>query len=254
LDLELAGKTAAITGGASGIGRACTLALAREGARIAVLDRQATALVAIAGELDDMGADFRTWQVDVSDAARVDEAFDDVVEHFGALDVALNNAGLITPAQAIHDMGEATWDQVIDVNLKGVWLCMRAEVRHMLGGDRGVIVNTASAAGLIGAPGTSPYVASKFGVIGLTKSIALEVADRGIRINAIAPGTVETRLNGALFDHPDPFSTAIVRGLPPMGRFATPDEIADAALWLASARSTFATGSVLVVDGGFTAQ
>jgi len=124
----------------------------------------------------------------------------------------------------------------------------------MLAAGSGVIVNTASAAGLVGSPGTSPYVAAKFGVVGLTAAIALEVADRGIRVNAVAPGTIETPLNDALFDQPDPFATAIVRGLPPMGRLGRPQEIADAVVWLASPRSSFATGSTFVVDGGFTAQ
>lgn len=254
MDLELAGKVVTVTGGASGIGRACVLAFAREGARVAVLDRDESSLSSIGSELRAMHADFRKWQVDVSDAAGVDRVFDEVVEHFGVLDISHNNAGVITRAQPVHEMREDDWDRVIDVNLKGLWLCMRAEVRHMVGRRRGVIVNTASAASLVGAPGTSPYVASKFGAIGLTKTIALEVADLGIRVNAVAPGTIDTPLNGELFDHPDPFATAIVRGLPPVGRFGLPEEIADAVLWLASPRSSFATGSTLVVDGGFTAQ
>ncbi len=254
MDLELAGRVVAVTGGASGIGRACALAFAREGAKVAVLDRDEAGLERIAAELAAMDVDAATWRVDVSDAAQVDHAYDDIVDRFGGLDVGFNNAGTILPAQAVSDMTEDDWDRVIDVNLKGVWLCMRAQVRHMLAAGGGVVVNTASAAGLVGSPGTSPYVASKFGVIGITKAVAAEVADRGIRINAIAPGTIDTPLNGALFDRPDPFATAVVRGIPPIGRFGRPDEIADAVLWLASPRSSFATGSTLVVDGGFTAQ
>ncbi|MBN9193802.1 SDR family NAD(P)-dependent oxidoreductase [Microbacterium sp.] len=254
MDLELAGRVVAVTGGASGIGRACALAFAREGARVAVLDRDQAGLERIAAELAAMGVDAATWRVDVADAAQVDGAYDGIVDRFGGLDVGFNNAGTILPAQAVSDMTEDDWDRVIDVNLKGVWLCMRAQVRHMLAAGGGVVVNTASAAGLVGSPGTSPYVASKFGVIGITKAVAAEVADRGIRINAIAPGTIDTPLNGALFDRPDPFATAVVRGIPPIGRFGRPDEIADAVLWLASPRSSFATGSTLVVDGGFTAQ
>ncbi len=254
MDLELAGRIVAVTGGASGIGHACVLAFAREGARVAVLDWQEAALERVSAELTAMRADFRTWQVDVSDAARVDDVYDQVIDHFGGLDIGYNNAGVITPAQSVAEMSEQTWDHIIDINLKGIWLCMRAEVRHMLAAGGGVIVNTASAAGLVGSPGTSPYVAAKFGVVGLTEAIALEVADRGIRVNAVAPGTIETPLNNALFDRPDPFATAIVRGLPPMGRMGQPQEIADAVVWLASPRSSFATGSTLVVDGGFTAQ
>lgn len=253
MDLELAGRVVAVTGGASGIGRAGALAFAREGAKVAVLDRDEAGLERIAAELAAIGVDAATWRVDVSDAAQVDHAYDDIVDRFGGLDVGFNNAGTILPAQAVSDMTEDDWDRVIDVNLKGVWLCMRAQVRHMLAAG-GVVVNTASAAGLVGSPGTSPYVASKFGVIGITKAVAAEVADRGIRINAIAPGTIDTPLNGALFDRPDPFATAVVRGIPPIGRFGRPEEIADAVLWLASPRSSFATGSTLVVDGGFTAQ
>jgi NAD(P)-dependent dehydrogenase (short-subunit alcohol dehydrogenase family) len=253
MDLELDGRVVTVTGGASGIGRACTLAFAREGARVAVLDRDESALAGISTELDALGADFRTWLVDVSDAPAVEETFDDVVAQFGRLDVGFNNAGTITPARIIHETAEEDWDRVIDVNLKGIWLCMRAQVRHMLPRG-GVIVNTASAAGLVGSPGTSAYVASKFGVIGLTKAVASEVADRGIRVNAVAPGTIETLLNNTLFDQPDPFADAIVRGLPPIGRRGRPEEIADAVLWLSSPRSSFATGSTFVVDGGFTAQ
>jgi NAD(P)-dependent dehydrogenase (short-subunit alcohol dehydrogenase family) len=253
MDLELDGRVVTITGGASGIGRACTLAFAREGARVAVLDRDESALAGISSELDALGADFRTWLVDVSDAAGVDGVFDDVVAQFGRLDVGFNNAGTITPSRIIHETAEEDWDRVIDVNLKGIWLCMRAQVRHMLARG-GVIVNTASAAGLVGSPGTSAYVASKFGVIGLTKAVASEVADRGIRVNAVAPGTIATPLNNTLFDQPDPFAHAIVRGLPPIGRQGKPEEIADAVLWLSSPRSSFATGAAFVVDGGFTGQ
>ncbi|MGE3589688.1 MAG: SDR family NAD(P)-dependent oxidoreductase [Ilumatobacteraceae bacterium] len=254
MDLELDGKVVVICGGATGIGRACADAFADEGARLAIFDWNADALALAAADLRGRGVEVVTEHVDVSQGQSVDAAHARVIETFGCIDVGFNNAGIITPSKAIEDTTEADWDSVLGVNLKGIWLCTRAQVRHMRPRGRGVIINTASTVALVGAPGTTPYTASKHGVVGITRTVALELATSGVRINSIAPATVDTPLNSVLFDNDDPFADALVRKGQPIGRNASPREIADAVLWLASARSTFVHGSTLVVDGAFTAQ
>jgi NAD(P)-dependent dehydrogenase (short-subunit alcohol dehydrogenase family) len=254
MDLGLAGKTVVIGGGGSGIGRATALAFAREGAHLALLDWNREHLADTEAELRGAGVRVLAIQADVSSADQVTAAHQQVVAELGRIDVGFNNAGIATHSQAIEDTSEADWDAVIAVNLKGVWLSTREQVRHMRPRRAGVIINTASAAALVGAPGMTPYTASKHGILGITRTVALEVATAGIRVNSIAPATVDTPLNGVLFDHPDPFKDAHIRQGQPAGRNARPAEIADAVLWLASDRSTFVTGSTLVVDGGFTAE
>lgn len=254
MDLELDGKAVVVCGGGTGIGRACAVAFARERARVAILDWNAEALADAERELRALGGEVFTRVVDVSDGASVDAAHDAVVDAFGCIDVGFNNAGIISPAKAVEDTTDDDWNRVIAVNLTGVFLCVRAQVRHMRPRHSGVIINTASAASLVGAPGTTPYTASKHGILGITRTVALELATSGVRVNSVAPGTVDTPLNSVLFDNDDPFADALVRKGQPIGRNARPEEIADAVLWLASARSTFVTGSTLVIDGAFTAQ
>ena len=255
MDLELDGKAVVVCGGATGIGRACAVAFARERARVAILDWNAERARRGRGRAaSGLGADVVTHGVDVSDGESVEAAHRAVIDAFGGIDVGFNNAGIISPAKAIEDTSDEDWNRVIAVNLTGIFLCMRAQVRHMRPRGQGVIINTASAASLVGAPGTTPYTASKHGILGLTRTVALELATTGVRVNAVAPGTVETPLNSVLFDNDDPFADALVRKGQPIGRNARPDEIADAVLWLASPRSSFVTGSTLVIDGGFTAQ
>jgi NAD(P)-dependent dehydrogenase (short-subunit alcohol dehydrogenase family) len=254
MDLELDGKVVVICGGARGIGRACAAAFAREGARVAIFDWNEDELAGAAAEIGALGGEVITQRVDVSDGPSVDGAHARVIDELGRIDVGFNNAGIITPSKAIEDTTEQDWNSVIAVNLTGVWLCVRAQVRHMRPRGEGVIINMASAAALVGAPGTTPYTAAKHGVLGITRTVALELAATGVRVNAVAPGTVETPLNAVLFDNDDPFADALVRKGQPIGRNAQPREIADAVLWLASARSTFVQGSTLVIDGGFTAQ
>jgi NAD(P)-dependent dehydrogenase (short-subunit alcohol dehydrogenase family) len=251
MDFGLRDKVVVVTGGASGIGRAAVQAFVREGARVTVLDRDREALARVARELEDV----ETRELDVAIAADVDAAFDAVAEREGRIDIGVNNAGIARGLGWLHDVAENDWDAVLTVNLKGVWLCMRAELRHMYARGSGVIVNTASAAGLVGGPGVAHYTASKWGVIGLTKSAALEYAPVGIRINAVAPGTVDTPMGDAfaIERRADPFPDALVRQPHPLG-IARPEQVADAILYLAGDRSSFATGSTLVVDGGFSAQ
>jgi len=251
MDLGLRGKVVAVTGGASGIGRAAAHAFANEGARVTVLDRDPEGLARLAQEIDGI----ETFELDVAVAAEVDAAFDVIVEREGRIDVGVNNAGITRGLGWLHEVAESDWDAVLSVNLKGVWLCMRAELRHMYAEGAGVIVNTASAAGLVGGPGVAHYTASKWGVLGLTKTAALEYATLGIRINAVAPGTVDTPMGDgfAIARQADPFADALVRQPHPLG-IARPEQIADAILYLAGDRSSFATGSTLVVDGGFSAQ
>ena len=253
MDLELDGKGVVVCGGATGIGRACAVAFARERARVAILDWNPDGSPR---PRPSCGPGRRGGRpgVDVSDSHSVDAAHAAVIDAFGGIDVGFNNAGIISPAKAIEDTSDEDWNRVIAVNLTGIFLCMRAQVRHMRPRGRGVIINTASAASLVGAPGTTPYTASKHGILGITRTAALELATTGVRVNAVAPGTVETPLNSVLFDNDDPFADALVRKGQPIGRNARPDEIADAVLWLASPRSSFVTGSTLVIDGGFTAQ
>lgn len=251
MDLGLEGKVVAVTGGASGIGRATVEAFVQEGARVTVLDRDVGALERVAQEL---GVETRTLDVAVAD--EVDVAFDEIVRREGRIDVGVNNAGIIRGLDWLHDLSQSDFDAVLSVNLKGVWLCMRAELRHMHAQRSGVIVNTSSTVGLAGAPGAAHYAASKFGVLGLTKTAALEYAPLGIRINAVAPGTVDTPMGDgfAIARREDPFPDALVRQPHPLQGIARPGQVADAIVYLASDRSSFSTGSTLVVDGGFTAQ
>lgn len=254
MDLELTDKVVVVTGGARGIGRTCVEAFAREGARLAVLDRDAELLAETRAALSAAGAEVITLETDVADAASVDDAHARAIDHFGHIDIGFNNAGVISASRAIEDTTEEDFDRVIAVDLKGLWLSVRAQVRHMRPRNAGVIVNTASNVSFIGAPGATPYVAAKHGVLGITRTVALELAGTNVRINAVAPGTVTTPMAADLAGDFDPFADAPIRRGLPIGRNGTTDEIADAVLWLASARSSFALGTTLIVDGGFTAQ
>ena len=254
MDLELDGKVVIVSGGASGIGLACAEAFAREGARIAICDRDAARLPQAESAIREIGVDVMALQVDVSKAAEVDAAHARVVDAFGCIDIGFNNAGVSTPFSAIEDTSEDDWDRVVAVNLKGVWLCVRAQVRHMKPRNRGAIVNTASNVAFAGAPGATPYVATKHGIVGITRTVALELAATDVRINTIAPGAIRTTLSDNVGSPTDPFPDALIRKGLPIGRWGEPSEVADAVLWLASPRSRLALGETVVLDGGFLAQ
>jgi NAD(P)-dependent dehydrogenase (short-subunit alcohol dehydrogenase family) len=250
---SLHGKVVLITGAASGIGRATAIAFAADDATLVLLDRDADGLEALRSELASGGVTVTASVTDVTDAKQVDDAHDDAVRAHGRIDVGVNNAGVTFPTALTHVTAEKEFDRVIAVNLKGVWLGMRAQLRHMDAARSGAIVNMASIAGIVGAPGGAPYAASKQGIIGLTRSAAIEYARRGIRINAVAPGMVETPML-AEFERlaDDPSIPEAVRNSHALGRCAQPQEIAAAVVWLAGDGASFATGSVLTVDGGLT--
>ncbi len=250
---QLDGKVALVTGAGSGIGRATALAFAREGAKVVVSDVDDDGGEDTVAQIGRAGGEAAYVHADVSRAAEVEALMARTIEAFGRLDCAHNNAGvqgvLETP---IHEYPEQVWDEVISVNLKGVWLCLRYEVPHMLEQGGGCIVNTSSMAGLVGRRGRSAYVASKHGIIGLTRTAALEYGPMGIRVNAVCPGAIQTpMLEQTVMGHPEREAQFLTGH--PLGRFGTADEVADAVVWLCSDSSSFVTGHGMVLDGGMEA-
>jgi NAD(P)-dependent dehydrogenase (short-subunit alcohol dehydrogenase family) len=245
------GKVVLITGGTSGIGRSTAVAFAREGAKVVVAGRRAeegAETVRLVKEADSDGFFVKT---DVRFEPQVKSLVGQTLSRFGRLDVAFNNAGIEQLPQPLTETTEEQYDQIIDINVKGVWLCMKHQVPALLQNGGGAIVNMSSIAGLVGMGGIPVYVASKHAVVGLTKSVALEYAKQNIRVNAVAPAGVET-------DMFDRFLTVVPReamiNMHPIGRAGKPEEIAAAVLWLASPAASFVTGQTLALDGGFTAQ
>lgn len=245
------GKVALVTGAASGIGRAAALQWASEGAAVAVADLDGVGARATAAVIAGRGGRAEAVDVDVADAGAVSAMVAHVVDTFGALHYAFNNAGIVGAGAPIAEMPEIVWERGIGVMLTGVFLCMKYEIQAMLAGDGGAIVNTSSGAGVIGFPGMADYVAAKHGVIGLTKTAALEVIGSGIRVNAICPGTARSRMVEEWMAGDDE-AEAQVSALHPIGRIAGPEEIAAAALWLCSDEASFVVGHAMVVDGGYT--
>jgi NAD(P)-dependent dehydrogenase (short-subunit alcohol dehydrogenase family) len=249
---ELQGKVALVTGGTSGIGRDTAILFAKAGAKLMVAGRREVEGKETVELIRATGSDGVFVKADVSKANEVDALVQRTVEQFGRLDVAFNNAGIEGRWVPITEQSEEDWDQTIDINLKGVWLCLKYEIRQMLKqGTGGAIVNMASAAGLMGLAGAATYSASKHGVIGLTKSAALENARSGIRVNVVCPAVIETPMAERAYE--EPAIHKFVLGLHPMGRFGKPEEIAEAVLWMCSDRASFMTGQSLVLDGGLLA-
>ena len=246
-------KIALVTGAGSGIGRAAAQIFAREGAKVAAADVNRASAEETVGMIREAGGEAFGLQADVSKGAEVEAMVDAAVETYGRLDCAFNNAGIEGALASTADYTEADWAPVIAVNLTGVWLCMKYEIPRLLETGGGAIVNTSSAAGLLGAPRMPAYVASKHGVVGLTKTAALEYANSGVRVNAVCPGVIDTSMVGRLKERRPRMFEKIVRG-EPIGRIGQPEEIAETAVWLCSDAASFVTGHAMSVDGGIVAQ
>ena len=250
----LDGKVALVTGGGGGIGRAAALVCAREGARLAVADFDAAAARDTVAQINSEGGQAITLTGDVTRAEDVQAMVQDTLTAYGRLDCAFNNAGIApyqvdAVGQKTAEWSEESFDRMIAVNLKGVWLCMREEIPQMARQGGGAIVNTASIAGLIGLVTSSAYVAAKHGVIGLTKTAALEYADANIRVNAVCPGFIETRMTESAMQRR---GEQIIAGIP-FRRLGKPAEIAEMVAWLLSDRASYVTGAAYNVDGGWLA-
>ena len=247
------GKVALVTGAGGGIGRATALAFAREGARVVASDVAGAGGEETARLVADAGGKALHVACDVTRPAEVEALVAAAVDSFGRLDCAHNNAGVEGAYGRTADCDEENFDRTCAVNLKGVYLCLKAEIAHMLDtGGGGAIVNTASVAGVEGAKNLPAYVASKHGVMGLTRTAALEYATRGIRVNAVCPGPIRTRMLEAIMEENPRMEPAMIAAVP-MRRLGAPEEIAEAVVWLCSDRASYVTGQGLVVDGGFTA-
>lgn len=251
---HLQGSVALVTGGAAGIGKAAALAFAREGVRVAIADVKVEPGNEVAHAIERGGGQAIFIETDVSRTSDIERLVSTTVSAFGRLDYAFNNAGIEGELATTVECGEDNFDRILAVNLRGLWLCLRHELRQMLQqGQGGAIVNMSSVAGLVGFRNLPAYVASKHGVIGLTRTAALEFATSGIRVNAICPGLIHTEMSDRLTGK-DPAVEKQYIDLEPMGRMGTPEEVADATVWLCSTAASFVTGHALAVDGGLLAQ
>ena len=254
MEANFDGKVALVTGCSSGIGREASLAFSKMGAKVVLAARRVSEGQEVVDLIKKNGGYAIFVRTDVSKASEVDTLINECISTYGRLDYAFNNAGIeglhFTPTA---DYEEEAWDEVISTNLKGVWLCMKYEIPQMLKQGKGAIVNTSSAAGLAGSLIGNAYIASKHGVIGLTKAAAIEYATQGIRVNSVCPAVIRTPMADRLYYWSDEIVDRVT-ALHPMGRAGTPQEIADAVIWLCSDSASFVTGHSLAVDGGFLAQ
>ncbi len=250
---EYQNKVVLVTGGAYGIGRAAAVMFAQRGAKVVIADLDVKRGEETLRRIKDAGGDAIFVKTDVSSEPEVEALVKKAVQTYGKLDCAFNNAGIHKEFISTIDFTLKDWDEMINVNLKSVWLCMKYEIPQMLKQGKGAIVNTSSAAGLVGAPSNPAYPASKHGVVGLTKCTALEFARKGIRVNCVCPGPTRTGMNEALVaTHPDMVKAMDAKV--PMGRIGEPEEVAAAAIFLCSDEASYITGHALPVDGGIVAD
>jgi NAD(P)-dependent dehydrogenase (short-subunit alcohol dehydrogenase family) len=253
MNQKLAGKIALVTGGGGGIGRATSLAYAREGAKVAVVDIDSTAARSVAEQVISLGGEAISIATDVSRSDQVAAMVAQVVARFGRLDIAFNNAGIDIEHEPLALATEETFDRLMSVNVKGVWLCMKYEILQMLKQGSGAIVNTSSIGGLIGAPRQPIYGTTKHAVLGMTKAAAVEYGRKGIRVNAVCPGIIRTEMTERAIAR-DPRRKAHIDQAHPIGRIGEAEDIANAVVFLSSDDSAFVIGQSLAVDGGFTAR
>lgn len=247
------GKVAFVTGAANGIGRAAALAFAREGARVVVADVSEQGSQETVRMIEDAGGRALAVRCNVTRAEDVKVALEKTIETFGRLDFAFNNAGVEQPITPVADLTEAEWERIIDIDLRGVFLCMKHEIPLMLKQGGGTIVNTSSGAGVKGIAGQAAYCAAKFDIVGLTKAAALDYAKSNIRVSAVCPGIIETPMMDR-FSGGTPEGRERVIAQEPVGRMGKPEEIAAAAVWLCSDAAAFVIGHAMVIDGGQTVQ
>lgn len=251
METEFKNKVVIVTGGAFGIGRATALAFAKKGAKVVVVDwKENTETIDL---IKKSKGEALFIKCDVSKSSDVKNMVSKTIATFGRLDFAFNNAGIEGESASVQDCSEENWDKTIGVNLKGVWLCMKYEIHEMIKQRKGVIINCSSVAGLVGFAGSPAYVASKHGVIGLTKTAALEYAKDGIRVNAVCPGVIKTAMIDRLTGEKEEVEKKFI-GLEPMARMGKPEEIANTVVWMCSDEASFVTGHAMAVDGGFVAQ
>lgn len=252
MEQVFAGKVALITGGSFGIGRATAIAFAKRGAKVVIADWVEDPEGETLEQVKQAGSEGLFIRCDVSKASDVKLVVEKTIGAFQRIDFAFNNAGIEGSSAPVHECSEENWDKTININLKGIWLCMKYEIPTMLQQGKGAIVNCASVAGLSGFAGLSAYTASKHGVIGLTKTAALENAKSGIRVNAVCPGVIHTAMVDRVTGKDKEVEKAYV-AMEPVGRMGTPEEVAEAVVWLCSDAASFVTGHAMAVDGGYSA-
>lgn len=250
---SFSGQVAFVTGAGAGMGLATAQAFAHAGATVVLADINSDAASSAAEALVRKGLKALAIRCNVALEKDIQDAIEETVRRFGRLDCAFNNAGVISPHSSTADLSEAEWDRIMSINLRGTWYCMKHELRQMLPQKSGAIVNASSIGGLNGVAGLPAYIASKHGVIGLTKSAALECATKGIRINAVCPGVIDTPMLDGLTGGDKAAREELIKPQP-IGRLGRPEEIAKAVLWLCSSDASFVLGHALAVDGGYSAQ